>query len=70
MQRMTIDETFAYPGAVVLGLRIHGAALTAGSGGTVYQVFDIVDGLVTRITGYADRSRALQAAYYGAAVGF
>ncbi|MEV0180342.1 nuclear transport factor 2 family protein [Streptomyces sp. NPDC050625] len=69
-QRMTVDETFTYPGAVVLGLRIHGVALTAGSGGTVYQVFDVVDGLVTHITGYADRSRALQAAYCGAAAGF
>ncbi|MDX2680625.1 hypothetical protein [Streptomyces soliscabiei] len=54
---------------MVLGLQIHGVTLTAGSGGTVYQVFDVVDGLVTRITGYADRSRALQAAHFGAAAG-
>ncbi|WP_406430193.1 nuclear transport factor 2 family protein [Streptomyces sp. NBC_00631] len=68
-QRMTVDETFTYPGAVVLGLQIRGATHTAVSGGTVYQVFDVVDGLVTRITGYADRSRALRAAYFGAAAG-
>lgn len=69
-QRMTIDETFTYPGAVVLGVRIHGATLTAGSGSTLYQVFDVVDGLVIRITGYADRSRALQAAHFGATADF
>ncbi len=69
-QRMTVDETFTYPGGVVLGLQIHGATLRAGPDGTVYQVFDVADGLVTRITGYADRSRALQAAHFGAAACF
>ncbi|WP_443041590.1 nuclear transport factor 2 family protein [Streptomyces sp. B21-083] len=67
----TVDETFTYPKAVVLGLRIHGAAPVTGPGSAlVYQVCDVADGLVTRIVGYPDRSRALEAAYYGAAADF
>jgi hypothetical protein len=34
----------------------------------VYQVYDVIGGLITRITGYADRSQELEAAYSGTTV--
>ncbi|MHC3474798.1 hypothetical protein ACYF6T_39770 [Streptomyces sp. 7R007] len=60
-----VEETFTYPAAVVLGLRIHGAVPPADPANVVYHVFDVTDGLVTCITGYADRSAALEAALRG-----
>ncbi|MEU5534406.1 hypothetical protein [Streptomyces sp. NPDC020362] len=67
---VTVEETFMYPGAIVLGLWLHGTASTPGSGALVYQVLDVVDGLIIRITGYTDRTQALNAAYDGPAAGF
>lgn len=64
--RAQIEETFTYPAAVVLGLRIHGTVPPADPRTVVYHVFDLSDGLVTRITGYTDRSQALDAAFPGA----
>lgn len=61
--RADIEETFTYPAAVVLGLRIHGTVPPADPRTVVYHVFDVADGLVTRITGYTDRSQALDAAF-------
>ncbi|MCI3238837.1 hypothetical protein [Streptomyces spinosisporus] len=64
-----VEETFTYPAAGVLGLRIHGTVAPAGPQTVVYHVFDVNDGLVTRITGYADRAQALDAAFPGVATG-
>jgi hypothetical protein len=61
-----IEETFTYPAAVVLGLRIHGTVPPADPQTVAYHVFDVTDGLVTRITCYADRAQALAAAFPGA----
>ncbi|WP_427164634.1 hypothetical protein ACQF4J_04490 [Streptomyces sp. C1-1] len=60
-----VEETFIYPAAVVLGLRIHGAVPPADPENVVYHVFDVTGGLITRITGYADRAEALEAAFTG-----
>ncbi|NUR02778.1 MAG: hypothetical protein HOY79_41550 [Streptomyces sp.] len=60
------EETFTHPAAVVLGLRIHGAVPPADPQTVAYRVFDVTDGLVTRITCYADRAQALDAAFPGA----
>jgi hypothetical protein len=65
-----VEETFMYPGAVVLGLRLHGSMSTPDPDDMVYQVFDVMDGLITRITGYTDRTQALNAAFNGAMDGF
>ncbi|MEV6940782.1 nuclear transport factor 2 family protein [Streptomyces sp. NPDC051172] len=67
--RAAVEETFTYPAAVVLGLRIHGAVPPADPQTVQYHVFDVNDGLVTRITGYADRAEALDAAFPGAPAG-
>ncbi|MFJ4790746.1 hypothetical protein [Streptomyces sp. NPDC088794] len=64
-----VEESFTYPSAVVLGLCIHGAVPPADSQTVAYHVFDVNDGLVTRITGYADRTQALDAAFPGTAAG-
>lgn len=64
--RVRIEESFTYPSAVVLGLRVHGAASSAAGEATMYQVCDVAGGLIIRITGYTDRSESLQAAYIGA----
>lgn len=63
--RVRIEETFTYPSAVVLGLRVHSPASSAAGGATLYQVCDVSGGLIIRITGYTDRSEALRAAYIG-----
>ncbi|OLZ64499.1 hypothetical protein AV521_34725 [Streptomyces sp. IMTB 2501] len=63
--RVRIEETFTYPAAVVLGLRVHGPASVAAGEATVYQVCEVTAGSIIRITGYTDRSEALQAAYAG-----
>ncbi|MCZ0984755.1 nuclear transport factor 2 family protein [Streptomyces diastatochromogenes] len=65
--RVTVDEIFTFPAAVVLGLHPQRALPTPGPNTAVYQVYDITGGLITRIAGYADRSAALDAAYTGAA---
>lgn len=67
LSRVVVEETFMYPGAVVLGLWLHGSGPMSGTGDLVYQVFDVADGLITHITDYADRVQALDAAYDGAA---
>ncbi|WBO68897.1 nuclear transport factor 2 family protein [Streptomyces camelliae] len=61
--RATVDETFTYPAAVVLGLHLAGAGPAPGPPPTVYQVYDLADGLIIRVTEYADRAEALGAAY-------
>ena len=63
--RAEVEETFTYPASVVLGLRIHGAVPPADPDNIVYHVFDVTSGLITRITGYADRTEALEAAFTG-----
>ncbi|MEU3985931.1 nuclear transport factor 2 family protein [Streptomyces sp. NPDC026672] len=63
--RADVEETFTYPAAVVLGLRIHGAVPPADPENAVYHVFDVTGGLITRITGYTDRVEALEAAFTG-----
>ena len=60
-----VEESFTYPAAAVLGLRIHGTVPPASPESVVYQVFDVTGGLITRITGYADRAQALDAAFTG-----
>ncbi|MFF7980169.1 nuclear transport factor 2 family protein [Streptomyces sp. NPDC007901] len=65
--RATTEETFTYPTAVVLGLRIHGTVPPAAPEKVGYHVFDVTGGLITRITGYADRAQALEVAFTGAA---
>lgn len=60
---VTVDEAFTYPAAVVLGLRTQSTGPTPAPQTTVYQVYDIADGLITRITAYTGRSEALEAAY-------
>ncbi|MFC8513984.1 hypothetical protein [Streptomyces sp. NPDC057257] len=65
--RARIEETFTYPAAVVLGLRIHGTVPPADPQTVTYHVFDVADGVVTRITCHADRAQALDAAFPGAA---
>ncbi|MCX5052014.1 hypothetical protein OG895_32630 [Streptomyces sp. NBC_00201] len=65
-----VEETFTYPAAVVLGLRIHGAVPPADPQTVLYHVFDVTGGLITRITGYADRAEALEAAFTGTTAGF
>ncbi|MFI1766598.1 hypothetical protein ACH41H_31715 [Streptomyces sp. NPDC020800] len=75
---VTVEETFMYPGAIVLGLWLRLGTSTPDSDGLgcpvsdelVYQVLDVVDGLVVRITGYTDRTQALTAAYDGPAATF
>lgn len=66
--RVEVEETFTYPSAVVLGLRIRSVNRAAPEA-TVYQVFHLGDGLIIRITGYAERTEALDAAYPGTTVG-
>jgi hypothetical protein len=68
--RASVEETFTYPAAVVLGLRIHGTVPPADRENVKYHVFDVTDGLITRITGYADRTEALEAAFTGTTTGF
>ncbi|MEU9207732.1 hypothetical protein AB0D27_07190 [Streptomyces sp. NPDC048415] len=68
--RATVEETFTYPAAVVLGLRIHGTVPPAHPESVAYHVFDVTGGLITCITGYADRAEALDAAFTGATAGF
>ncbi|MES4891303.1 nuclear transport factor 2 family protein [Streptomyces sp. NPDC096012] len=65
--RATTEETFTYPTAAVLGLRIHGTVPPAAPENVGYHVFDVTGGLITRITGYADRAQALEAAFTGSA---
>ncbi|WP_458247433.1 hypothetical protein [Streptomyces sp. MAI_2237] len=61
--RARVEETFTYPSAVVLGLRMHGAVPPADPQTVVYHVFDVGEGLVTRIGDFTDRGRALDAAF-------
>ncbi|GAA2902621.1 hypothetical protein [Streptomyces mexicanus] len=68
LSRVMVEETFMYPGVVVLGLWLHGSESVSDPGHLVYQVFDVVDGLIIRITGYTDRGQALNAAYDDASV--
>lgn len=68
--RARAEETFTYPAAVVLGLRIHGTVPPADPESVGYHVFDVTGGLITRITGYADRAQALEAAFTGATAGY
>ncbi|WP_055494950.1 hypothetical protein [Streptomyces sp. TP-A0356] len=68
--RARAEETFTYPAAVVLGLRIHGTVPPADPESVSYHVFDVTGGLITRIAGYADRARALEAAFTGATAGY
>ncbi|MFG2702060.1 nuclear transport factor 2 family protein, partial [Streptomyces sp. NPDC048386] len=63
--RADIEETFTYPAAVVLGLRIHGTVPPADPDSVAYHVFHVAAGLITRITCYADRAQALDAAFTG-----
>jgi len=63
--RARVEETFSYPAAVVLGLRILGMVPPAAPERVAYHVFDITDGLIVRVTGYADRAEALEAALSG-----
>jgi hypothetical protein len=68
--RTTVEETFTYPQAVVLGLLgSPDADAPAVPGLLLYQVFQIADGRITDIRGYDDRYTALQAAYAGSAAG-
>lgn len=64
-----VEETFTYPAAVVLALRIHGTVPPADPDRLVYHVFDVADGLITRMTGYSNRAQALDAAFTGIAAG-
>lgn len=68
--RAYLEETFTYPAAVVLGLRIHGTVPPADPESVRYHVFDVTGGLITRITGYTDRAQALEAAFTGATAGY
>ncbi|MGW7426029.1 nuclear transport factor 2 family protein [Streptomyces sp. NPDC054813] len=68
--RARAEETFTYPAAVVLGLRIRGTVPPADPESVGYHVFDVTGGLITRITGYADRAQALEAAFTGATTGY
>ncbi|WP_406442405.1 hypothetical protein OHB00_39995 [Streptomyces sp. NBC_00631] len=65
--RAEVEETFTYPAAVVLGLRIHGTVPPADPDSVAYHVFDVTGGLVTRITSYTDRAQALDVAVAGTA---
>ncbi|MFJ9119195.1 nuclear transport factor 2 family protein [Streptomyces sp. NPDC102394] len=66
---VAVEETFAYPTAVVLGLRIHGTVSPADPARVQYHVFHVHEGLITRITGYADRAEALDAAFSATTAG-
>lgn len=68
--RARAEETFTYPAAVVIGLRIHGPVPPADPETVGYHVFDVNGGLITRITRYADRAQALEAALTGATAGY
>ncbi|MGW1044120.1 hypothetical protein [Streptomyces sp. NPDC002547] len=61
--RARTEETFTYPTAVVLGLRIQGTVPPADPENVGYHVFDVTSSLITRITGYTDRAQALEAAF-------
>ena len=56
------EETFAYPGAVVLGLRITDPDAARDQPDLRYRVFHLAEGRVHRIRDYTERSRALTAA--------
>ncbi|MEU9154955.1 nuclear transport factor 2 family protein [Streptomyces sp. NPDC048417] len=63
--RVSAEETFTYPMAAVLGLRILGTVPPAAPQSVGYHVFGVTGGLITRITGYTDRAQALEAAFAG-----
>ncbi|WP_042411653.1 nuclear transport factor 2 family protein [Streptacidiphilus carbonis] len=62
--RVAMEETFTYPDAVVLGIGLsREGAPKRGRPQTVYTVFHLSGGLITRIHGHGDRYTALDAAY-------
>jgi len=63
--RATVQETFTYPEATVLGLLVHPGDDPTTPRATHYLVFHHTDGLITRIRDYTQRHDALNAAYQG-----
>ena len=66
---VVVEETFTYPAAVVLGLRIHGPLPPADPGTVTYHVFRVHESLITRITANGERGQALGAAFPRTAAG-
>ncbi|WP_042411818.1 nuclear transport factor 2 family protein [Streptacidiphilus carbonis] len=66
--RVAVEETFTYPDAVVLGIGLIPEGPPKddsgqGSPTSLYTVFHLTGGLITRIHGHGDRCTALDAAY-------
>ncbi|WP_042383544.1 nuclear transport factor 2 family protein [Streptacidiphilus melanogenes] len=60
--RTLVEEQFAYPGSVVLGLRLSHPQPSSGAPAVLYRVFRLQDDRVVHIRDFADRTHALTTA--------